>query len=289
LAGFRATITVVQAARRSFDRHRSSRRSQAADLRFSAEPSARAGGVWFYRLSDLVDARARPCSCASRARSGRLHSALAQDEGTETVVDISRRRKAIAAINAGFFAPNGDPSGLLKVNGELVSEMMRPRGAVAISGPGARSLQLLFDRVTAQVSVSFDTPDGQQVVVEASINGVRQRDALTVYTPRFHEDTATAGAGVEGWQNRRWSGAARPRDHGSRRRHRASAGSTAGGAERWRERCDQLLPNRGRRQLAWESTTTRRRRRVAGEGRSRSRTGRWRIAPGLVPSDIRGP
>jgi hypothetical protein len=128
-----------------------------------------------------------------------LRSALAKDEvlGTETVLDISRRRKAIAAINGGFFAPNGDPAGLLKVNGELVSEMMRPRGAVAISGPGARSLHLLFGRVTAQVSVSFDTPDGQQVVVDASINGVRQRDALTVYTPRFHEDTATAGAGVE--------------------------------------------------------------------------------------------
>ena len=176
---------------------------QAADLRFLGRAERVADGVWLYRLSDqqLVDPPAPTAVFLLRLEPGKvdLHSALAQDEvlGTETVLEISRRRKAIAAINAGFFAPNGDPAGLLKVNGELVSEMMRPRGAVAISSPSARSLQLLFDRVTAQVSVSFETPDGQQVVVDASIDGVRQRDALTVYTPRFHEDTATAGAGVE--------------------------------------------------------------------------------------------
>jgi len=176
---------------------------QAADLRFLGRAERVADGVWLYRLSDpkLVDPPAPTAVVLLRLEPGKvdLRSALAKDEvlGTETVLDISRRRKAIAAINGGFFAPNGDPAGLLKVNGELVSEMMRPRGAVAISGPGARSLHLLFGRVTAQVSVSFDTPDGQQVVVDASINGVRQRDALTVYTPRFHEDTATAGAGVE--------------------------------------------------------------------------------------------
>ena len=176
---------------------------QAADIRFLGRAERVADGLWLYRLSDptLVDPPAPTAVFLLRLDPAKvdLHSGLARDEvlGTETVLDISRRRKAIAAINAGFFAPNGDPAGLLKVNGELVSEMMRPRGAVAISGPGARSLQLLFDRVTAQVSVSFDTPDGQQVVVDASINGVRQRDGLTVYTPRFHENTATTAAGVE--------------------------------------------------------------------------------------------
>jgi hypothetical protein len=176
---------------------------QAADLRFLGRAERVADGVWLYRLTDpkLVDPAMPTAVFLLRLDPGRvdLHSMLAQDEvlGTETVLDMARRRKAIAAINGGYFAPNGDPAGLLKVGGELVSEMLRPRGAVAISSPVARSLQLFFGRVTAQMSASFDTPEGQQVMVSASINGVRQRDELTVYTPRFHENTATTPAGVE--------------------------------------------------------------------------------------------
>jgi hypothetical protein len=176
---------------------------QAADLSFLGRGERVADGVWLYRLQDpkLVEPPLPTAAFVLRLDPRRvdLRSVLAADEvlGTETVLDMARRRKAIAAINAGFFAPNGDPAGLLKVGGELVSEMLRPRGAIAISDPGARVLQLLFGRVTAQMSVMFDTPDGQQATISASINGVRRRDELTVYTPRFHEDTATATPGVE--------------------------------------------------------------------------------------------
>ena len=45
---------------------------------------------------------------------------------------------ALAAVNAGFFLlPSGDPAGIYKLNGQLVSDTRRPRGAVGIirNGP----------------------------------------------------------------------------------------------------------------------------------------------------------
>src|SRR4029453_3472952 len=70
----------------------------------------------------------------------RLRAVLANDEimGTETVAEMASRHGALAAINAGFFLPNGDPAGLLKLNGRLVSDTTRPRGAVGIAEGGGK-------------------------------------------------------------------------------------------------------------------------------------------------------
>jgi hypothetical protein len=63
-----------------------------------------------------------------------LRATLANDEimGTETVADTAVRHRALAAVNGGFFLPNGDPAGVLTVDGRLVSDTRRPRGAVGI-------------------------------------------------------------------------------------------------------------------------------------------------------------
>jgi hypothetical protein len=162
-----------------------------------------AAGVELYRLTDprLVDPPVPTAAYVLHLDLARvqLRSVHALDKviGTETVLEMSRRRRALAAVNAGFFAPNGDPAGLLKIGGELISDTERPRGAVALSGPAARPQRLVFDRVTVQVATRFDTSEGVQVFAAASVDTIRQRDQLTVYTPRYHEDTGTPNGGVE--------------------------------------------------------------------------------------------
>ena len=89
-----------------------------------------------------------------------LRAALANDEivDTETVAETASRHRAIAAVNAGFFVlPTGDPAGIYKIAGQLVSETRRARGAVGIirDGPLPR---LIFDRVTATMTLRIHRP-----------------------------------------------------------------------------------------------------------------------------------
>ncbi len=129
-----------------------------------------------------------------------LVSALARDEvmGTEAVLDTARRHEAIAAVNAGYFLPNGDPAGLLKVGGELVSEASRARGAVAVLERGSPPrVSLLFDRVTVDQTVRFDTAAGPARVELGGVDTTRRRGELMLFTPRYHADTDTAGHGTE--------------------------------------------------------------------------------------------
>lgn len=165
-------------------------------------PESIAAGVRLYRLTDptLVDPPAPVAAYLLRVEPARveLRSVLALDRvvGTATVLEMTRRHGAVAGINAGFFAPNGDPAGLLKVGGELVSDARRLRGALGIvPGPFGVS-RLVFDRVAVDVTVRFETERGEHVTVVAAVDTPRPRDRLTVYTPRYAEDTGTEG-GVE--------------------------------------------------------------------------------------------
>ncbi len=78
--------------------------------------------------------------------------------GVETVGDIATRQ-AVAAINAGFFLPNGDPAGVMTIDGRLVSDTRRSRGAVGIVSDKA-GVTLVFARLkaTASVTVENKTP-----------------------------------------------------------------------------------------------------------------------------------
>ena len=129
-----------------------------------------------------------------------IESGLSNDEvmNAERVDGIAARKQAIAAVNAGFFnVKNGEPAGLLKVAGELVSDTVLTRGVVAIhSAQGARQ-QFFFDQVSARVQAQF-TMDTQPVTV--AIDGVdttRERGKLMLYTPAYHADTDTAPSGTE--------------------------------------------------------------------------------------------
>jgi hypothetical protein len=128
-----------------------------------------------------------------------LRAALANDEvmETETVAGTASRHGALAAVNAGFFLPNGDPAGLFKFKGQLISETSRSRGAVGFIREGGR-LRLIFDRVTAGVSLLIDR--GGRAPVRVPIAGVdttRRRGALMLFTPAYHPHTDTAPGGLE--------------------------------------------------------------------------------------------
>jgi hypothetical protein len=166
------------------------------------KPEIVAPGIRLYRLSDpsLINPAGPVAVQILRLDPRRvtLKSALSDDYvvGTETVLDTFQRHEAIAAINAGFFLPNGDPNGLLQVDGELVSDTARPRGAVAVTIED-QVTTLLFDVVTAEARVRFGNHDDAPSVEIAGIDTTRQRGRLMLFTPKYYAHTDTAARGIE--------------------------------------------------------------------------------------------
>jgi len=124
----------------------------------------------------------------------RLASALAGSEvpARATVLDIARRTRAIAAVNAGFFAPNGDPTGLLKIDGRLLSDTGRARGAVALFDREGR-LDGHFDQVSARVRVRFRSSAQWRTVRIDGVDTVRRAGRLMLFTPASGASTDTTG------------------------------------------------------------------------------------------------
>ena len=80
-----------------------------------------------------------------------LEVALAEDKSPakETVVDMVRRTKALAGVNAGFFVvATGAPAGVLKVDGRVIGTSELLRGAVGIRrASGRQPVRLVFDQL----------------------------------------------------------------------------------------------------------------------------------------------
>ncbi len=127
----------------------------------------------------------------------RLSSVLATGEipGRATVQDIARRTDAIAAVNAGFFSPSGDPNGLLEIDDRLVSDTRRARGAVAVLDSD-RGIDLLFDRVTARAVLRVRSASGWRTLPIDGVDTVRGAGRLVLYSPASGPTTDTTG-GVE--------------------------------------------------------------------------------------------
>jgi Phosphodiester glycosidase len=165
-------------------------------------PEVVAPGIRLYRLFDpsLLDPAGPVAVQLLRLDPRRviLKSALSDNHvvGTETVLDTFQRHSAVAAINAGFFLPNGDPNGLLQVDGELVSDTARPRGAIAVTTED-RVTRLLFDVVTAEARVRFGTDEDAPSIDIAGIDTTRQRGRLMLFTPKYYAHTDTAAHGIE--------------------------------------------------------------------------------------------
>jgi exopolysaccharide biosynthesis protein len=115
-----------------------------------------ADGVLLHRLDDpALLSPAGPVSVQALQldpKKVRLETGVAENvtPARETVESIARRRGALAAVNAGFFAlADGKPVALLKSAGALLGRARRSRGAVALSDRRGRP-HLLFDRVTVE-------------------------------------------------------------------------------------------------------------------------------------------
>jgi len=127
-----------------------------------------------------------------------LRATLANDEvmGTETVAGIAERHRALAGINAGFFAANGDPAGVLTLAGRLVSDTRRPRGAVGIRKDGG-TLKLTFARLRATARLVVQNGRATTSVPVDGVDTTRLLGKLMLFTPAYHPDTDTAAGGLE--------------------------------------------------------------------------------------------
>jgi exopolysaccharide biosynthesis protein len=165
-------------------------------------PRQLAPGVTLYYLDTptLVDPAAPLSIWLLRLDPGRadLRAVLANDEivGTETVAGIAERHRALAAINAGFFAANGDPSGVLTLAGRLVSDTRRPRGAVGIS-KDAGVVKLVFGWLRATATLTIQSGRRKTSVDVDGVDTTRLLGKLMVFTPAYHADTDTAPGGLE--------------------------------------------------------------------------------------------
>ena len=128
-----------------------------------------------------------------RPEGTRLDLELGKDgtQGRDTVLSMARRRDALAAVNAGFFGTTGDPAGVLKIDGLLISDYATPRGAVAFTRP--QGPPLLFDRVIAGARARA----GRVNVPIGAIDAKRGSRAVVLYTPRYGATTRTEGVGTE--------------------------------------------------------------------------------------------
>jgi hypothetical protein len=167
-------------------------------------PESIAPGVDLFRSTDTtLVSRAGPIALYMlRLNPNRVTLASGLSNGevldAERVDGIAARYEALAAVNGGFFnVKTGEPVGLLKVAGELVSDTTVVRGIVAIrAAPGARP-QLEFDQAMARMSLDF-TANGRDYLVRIDgVNTTRERGKLMLYTPSYHRDTDTAPNGIE--------------------------------------------------------------------------------------------
>lgn len=123
--------------------------------------------------------------------------ALGDRQGRATVLSASRRRQAIAAVNAGFFAlNNGDPLGPLRIDGELVSDGTLGRAAAALvrDARAGKPAAWLFDRAGVAITAVLD--HGGSIPVDG-LDTTRAVGALMLYTPRYGPHSDTAPTGIE--------------------------------------------------------------------------------------------
>ncbi len=94
----------------------------------------------------------------------------------ETVSSLARRMGASAALNADYFAPNGDPLGLFVINGEILSEPFPPRAVIAWG-----KSPLLFDEPEWEASLIL--PDTSTIKIDG-INRVAKPNEIIIATPK---------------------------------------------------------------------------------------------------------
>ena len=127
----------------------------------------------------------------------RPYRALSAGIGTETLVSLARRHKALAAINGGFFEMvgtfRGESVGALKINGEWVSEPEQGRAVIGFRTVDGK-IEAYIDRIALQQELV--SPSRGTLPIDG-MNRERGKNELVIYRPHFHAVTLTMPDGVE--------------------------------------------------------------------------------------------
>ena len=125
------------------------------------------------------------------------HRALSAGIGTESLVSIAQRHKALAAINGGFFEMEGtfrgESVGALKIDGEWISEPEQGRAVIGFRTVDGK-IETYIDRIALRQELIL--PSGVPLSVDG-MNRSRGRNELIIYRPHFHVVTLTKPDGVE--------------------------------------------------------------------------------------------
>lgn len=117
--------------------------------------------------------------------------------GTEKTSSIATRHGAFAAINAGFFRLDtsifaGDPSGLLIIDGKVMSDPANDRIAIGISNLRAGT-KVEFGRSEWVGLVKI----GKRTIEISGVDRQRGENEILYYGPEFHRTTLTTHDGIE--------------------------------------------------------------------------------------------
>lgn len=127
----------------------------------------------------------------------RPYRALSAGIGTETLVSLAQRHKALVAINGGFFEMagtlRGESVGALKIDGEWVSEPEQGRAVVGFRTVNGK-IEAYIDRIALLQMLVL--PSGKTLTIDG-INRERGKNELVLYRPYFHTVTLTMPDGVE--------------------------------------------------------------------------------------------
>ena len=127
----------------------------------------------------------------------RPYRALSAGIGTESLMSLAQRHKALAAINGGFFEMagtfRGESVGALKIEGEWISEPEQGRAVIGFRTVDGK-IESYIDRIALQQELVL--PSGQTLLIDG-MNRNRGRNELIIYRPRFHAVTLTPPTGVE--------------------------------------------------------------------------------------------
>lgn len=127
----------------------------------------------------------------------RPYRALSAGIGTESLMSLARRHKALAAVNGGFFEMvgtlRGESVGALKIDGEWVSEPEQGRAVIGLRTINGK-IEAYIDRIDLRQEVLL--PNGSTLSIDG-MNRNRGRNELVLYRPHFHSVTLTMPDGVE--------------------------------------------------------------------------------------------
>ena len=127
----------------------------------------------------------------------RPYRALSAGIGTESLMSLARRHKALAAVNGGFFEMmgtfRGESVGALKIDGEWVSEPEQGRAVIGLRTVNGK-IEAYIDRIDLRQELLL--PNGSTLSIDG-MNRNRGRNELVLYRPHFHSVTLTMPDGVE--------------------------------------------------------------------------------------------